>query len=429
MKNQAKIKNLLKKLLQLHDREIDLSLDRIRQLTNKLGTPQDKLKIISISGTNGKGSIAQIIRSILENANYKCDLYSSPSVKKINERFIFSGKEITDEKLCELIEEVESINNGNPITYFEILTAIFFLGASRSKSDVTILESGLFHRYDACSCIKQNLASVITAIGMDHLDWLPKNERTMDRIIFEKTSKLLNSKIIVSEQSDNSIMRKIKKSLENNSSQKYFYDDFFSYKINDEGFLYKDKFGSLQLSRPSLLGDHQISNAATAIATIRNLEDYYKIKKENIVNGLKNTKNIGRLEQLKEGKLKALAPNNVIYLDCCHNELGAEVCAKFTETLDSPVHLVLAMMKNKEHKNFISKFKNKIHSVQACDIPNQLNCIKKEKLNQIVLAAGIKSECSDSAEEAIKKLVQEDPNGVFIICGSIYFLGEILDTN
>ena len=429
MKNQAKIKNLLKKLLQLHDREIDLSLDRIRQLTNKLGNPQDKLKIISISGTNGKGSIAQIIRSILENANYKCDLYSSPSVKKINERFIFSGKEITDEKLCELIEEVESINNGNPITYFEILTAIFFLGASRSKSDVTILESGLFHRYDACSCIKQNLASVITAIGMDHLDWLPKNERTMDRIIFEKTSKLLNSKIIVSEQSNNSIMKKIKKSLENNSSQKYFYDDFFSYKINDEGFLYKDKFGSFQLSRPSLLGDHQISNAATAIATIRNLEDYYKIKKENIVNGLKNTKNIGRLEQLKEGKLKALAPNNVIYLDCCHNELGAEVCAKFTETLDSPVHLVLAMMKNKEHKNFISKFKNKIHSVQACDIPNQLNCIKKEKLNQIVLEAGIKSECSDSAEEAIKKLVQKDPNGVFIICGSIYFLGEVLNTN
>ena len=100
---------------------------------------------------------------------------------------------------------------------------------------MTILESGLFHRYDACSCIKQNLASVITAIGMDHLDWLPKNERTIDRIIFEKTSKLLNSKIIVSEQSDNSIMEKIKKSLENNSSQKYFFDDFFSYKINDEG--------------------------------------------------------------------------------------------------------------------------------------------------------------------------------------------------
>ena len=87
------------------------------------------------------------------------------------------------------------------------------------------------------------------------------------------------------------------------------------------------------------------------------------------------------------------------------------------------------MMKNKEHKNFISKFKNKIHSVQVCDIPNQLNCIKKEKLNQIVLEAGIKSECSDSAEEAIKKLVKEDPNGVFIICGSIYFLGEVLNTN
>ena len=160
MKNQTKIKNLLKKLLQLHDREIDLSLDRIRQLTNKLGNPQDKLKIISISGTNGKGSIAQIIRSILENANYKCDLYSSPSVKKINERFIYNNTEIDDENLSDLLIEVEKINNNQSITFHEFICACFFLAASKNKSDINILESGLFFRLDASNVLEKNIINV-----------------------------------------------------------------------------------------------------------------------------------------------------------------------------------------------------------------------------------------------------------------------------
>ena len=182
------------------------------------------------------------------------------------------------------------------------------------------------------------------------------------------------------------------------------------------------------MPKPSLLGDHQVSNAATAIATIRNLENY-KVKTENIVNGLKNAKNIGRLEQLKDGRLKKLAPTNTIYLDACHNELGAVACAKFIETLNTPVNLILAMMENKEHKDFISKFKNKINSVQVYSIPNNPNCIEKENLNQIVLKAGINSEIANSIEDAVKKLAQKDPASVIMVCGSIYFLGEILNLN
>ena len=143
MKMQTKIQKKLEKLLQLHDHEkIELGLSRIRKLTSKLSNPQDKLKIISLVGSNGKGSVGQFIFSILGDANYSCDLFSSPSVQKINERFIFSGNEVTDEKLCKLIEEVQFVNNNDPISYFEILTAVFFLGASRASSDISILESG-----------------------------------------------------------------------------------------------------------------------------------------------------------------------------------------------------------------------------------------------------------------------------------------------
>ena len=144
-----KIKKILKKFLGLHPREIDLSLDRIKRLNHELGNPQNKLKIISITGTNGKNSIAQTIRSILEEAGYSCDLYSSPHVISITERFVFSGKEISDDELCDLLDEVERINKGQGITFFEFLTSCFFLKASKSKSDISIVESGLFNRFDA----------------------------------------------------------------------------------------------------------------------------------------------------------------------------------------------------------------------------------------------------------------------------------------
>ena len=175
-------------------------------------------------------------------------------------------------------------------------------------------------------------------------------------------------------------------------------------------------------------------SASTSGSSIKEWNDLcksenYKVKTENIVNGLKNAKNIGRLEQLKDGRLKKLAPTNTIYLDACHNELGAVACAKFIETLNTPVNLILAMMENKEHKDFISKFKNKINSVQVCSIPNNPNCIEKENLNQIVLKAGIKSEIANSIEDAIKKLAQKDPASVIMVCGSIYFLGEVLNLN
>ena len=278
-----KLQKLISRLQQKHHRKLDLSLGRTFNLLNKLGNPQDRLNnVISIVGTNSKYSICQSLKAILNQSGYKCNLYLSPHLQTYTERFVYNDEEISDENLAKLLTEVEEINNGEPITYFEILTAAYFYYAKNFIYNINLVESGLFHRFDATNIINNNLASIVTSIGLDHLDWLPKNEQTLEKIIFEKTSKLLNSKIIVSEQSNNLIMEKIKKSLENNSSQKYFFDDFFSYKMNDEGFLYKDKFGSLQLSRPSLLGDHQISNAATAIATIRNLEDYYKIKKENL---------------------------------------------------------------------------------------------------------------------------------------------------
>ena len=426
-----KIKKILKKFLGLHPREIDLSLDRIKRLNHELGNPQNKLKIISITGTNGKNSIALFIRSILEEAGYTCDLYSSPHVISITERFVFSGKEISDDELCDLLEEVERINKGQSITFFEFLTSCFFLKASRSKSDISIVESGLFNRFDACSAIKQNLMSVISSIGLDHLEWLPENDRNVDRVIFEKTSKLLHSKIIVSEQSDQIILDKIEKAIASNPSKKILFSKDFSYSIKKNGFVFQDVFGKIELPYPNLLGAHQVANASCGIAAVRNLEDY-PVNIDHIKKGITKIKSsIARLQIIEKGKLKELAPTNTLIVDGTHNPLGAEVTRKYLDTLDKNknIYMILGMMNNKLHKDFLSHFKNKVFSITAIDIPNQKNSIKKEKLNQIIKKIGIKSKTESSIQSSLQFISKEDQNAIIFICGSLYLCGEVLNLN
>ena len=374
------LKKIIKRLQKLHPKEIDLSLDRIKRLCKKLGNPQESLKCISVIGTNGKYSTIQAIRAILKDANINCNIYTSHHIQKINERFIYNDEEITDENLAKLLTEVEDINAGEPITYFEILTAAFFYNAKKFHNNINIIESGLFHRADACSIIKSNLASVITAIGLDHLDWLPKNEKTIDKIIYEKTSSLLTSKIIVSKQSSNEILNKIKNSIKKNSSKKLFFENDFNYSLNEnEFFYYEDKYGGLKLPLPNLEGEFQLYNISTAIATTRNIKEI-DISDENIKNGIKKIKSIARFSEIKNGKLKDLIKKNKIYIDGSHNPLGASVLSKHLNSLKCNKHIILGMMNNKDHIEYIKYFKDKISSLTTVDIPNQPNAINVEDL-------------------------------------------------
>ena len=231
-----KLQKILERLQKLHPKEIDLSLDRIKNLCEKLGNPQKNLNSISVVGTNGKNSTIQTMRAILSAAKIKCNIYTSPHVTKINERFIYNNKEINDDELYNVLCEVEEANNGDQITYFEILTAGFFHGTKKYKDNINIIESGLFHRFDATNILEENIASVVTAIGIDHTDWLPENERTIDKIIFEKTSSLLNSKIIVSNQDNKKTLEKIKKSIKSNNSKKIIFNELYSFSLGENNF-------------------------------------------------------------------------------------------------------------------------------------------------------------------------------------------------
>ena len=231
-----KLQKILARFQKLHPKEIDLSLGRIQKLCKKLGNRQDNLNSISVVGTNGKYSTIQALRAILNETNINFNIYTSPHIQKINERFIYNNHEINDLDLADLLTEVENINKNDPITFFEIITAAFFYGAKKYSNNITIIESGLFHRFDATNILKKNLSTVITSIGFDHLDWLPENEQTIDKIIYEKTSTLLNSNIIISKQSSKDILNKIKNSIKDNKSKKIIFGNEFNYLINENNF-------------------------------------------------------------------------------------------------------------------------------------------------------------------------------------------------
>ena len=419
------LQTILNRLQKLHPKEIDLSLDRVKNLCKKLGNPQKDLKYISVVGTNGKYSTIQALRAILKEANIKCNIYTSPHIQRINERFIFNDEEISDSDLSDLLVKVEEVNNGEEITYFEILTAAYFFHASKYRENINIIESGLFHRFDATNIIDKNILSIVTAIGLDHLDWLPKDEQTIEKIIFEKTSALLNSKIVVAKQSSENTQELIKQSLSSNKAKKIIFNDNFSYSINENEFIYfEDEFGGIKLPQPNLMGQFQIDNSATAVAAARNLN--LNITDENIKSGITKIKSIARLQEIKSGKLKNLCKNNQLFVDGSHNPLGAKVLNDYLQTLKCKKHIILGMMANKDHEEYISYFKN-ISSLTTIDIPNQPNSIKgKDLKNKLNKFPNLNYE--NSVEDALKK-ISTNKDDLILITGSLYLAGEVLNLN
>ena len=420
-----KLQKIVNRLQKLHPKEIDLSLGRIKTLCKKLGEPQDKIKAINFVGTNGKNSTIQACYSILKEAGIKCNVYTSPHVQKINERFVFNNQQLKDKDLASLFEEVEKVNNNEPITFFEILTACFFYKASQYPNNINLIEAGLFHRFDATNVLKKNLASVVCSISKDHLDWLPTDQKTIEKIIFEKTSSLLNSNIIVSKQNSRDTTDCIKKTISKNSSNKLFFNEDFSFSKGENGFFYyEDKYGGLKLPLPNILGQFQLENISSAIATIRLLD--MDIKNEDIKKAITKIDNTARLQEIKSGKLKDLVKDNTLLLDGSHNEDGSRVLNEYLKTLDCNKHVIVGMMANKDHKKYISYFKD-ISSLTTVDIPNQPNSVSGKKLKEIFKDLS-NVEYKESIEMAVKSIPLEKDD-LLLITGSLYLAGEVLNLN
>ncbi len=420
-----KLQNLVARLEKHHKKKIDLSLDRTFSLLKKLGNPHQKLKnIITVVGTNSKASMAYSLKSILNEAGYKCNLYTSPHLQSYTERFIFNDKEINKENLVELLSDVEKILGNDEATLFEILTCAYLKYAESYKNNINIIEAGLFHQFDSTNVFKENLLTLIGYINLDHIAWL-KN-KTIDGIIHEKTAKLLNSNIFVNQQENNEISLKIKNALNKNLSKKFFFGKDFNICRRENSFIqYQDHLGEIIIPEPNLLGDHQLGNISTSIAASRKL---FNVKDEHIKKGVTKIELKGRLQEIKSGKLKKLVGQNRLIVDGGHNIGASKAISNWIKNQNQDVHIIVGMMKDKSHKEFIDCFKNIVKSIQLVDIPNQKGAISKEEFKNKLEKSNINISLANSIEESLKSIAKYQ-NSIGICIGSLYLTGEVLNLN
>ena len=420
-----KIQRLISKLEKHHKKKLDLSLGRTFNLLKKLGNPQDKLKnIVTVVGTNAKASMCYSLKSILNQAGYKTNLYTSPHLLSYTERYVFNDIEINEEDLIELLTDVEKTLGDDNATLFEILTCAFIKFAENFKDNINIIEAGLFHQFDSTNVFKDNLMTLIGVIHNDHFQWL-KN-KSIEGVIYEKTAKLLNSNIFVNKQVNDEIRYKIERSLEKNTSNKYFFGKDFNITNSKNGFIqYQDYLGEIVLPEPNILGNHQLYNISTTIAASRKI---FNIKDNDIINGIQNISLKGRLEEIKSGKLKTIAGNNRLIVDGGHNISASLSIANWIKNQNQEVNLIVGMMKDKEHVEFIKSFRNIVNSITLIDIPNQDGAISKEDLESKLNDLNLNIKRSQSIESAIKSLSKNE-NTITVCIGSLYLAGEILKLN
>ena len=420
-----KLQKLISKLQQKHPKKIDLTLNRTFDLLKKLGNPQDKLKnVISVVGTNSKYSICQSLKAIFNQSGYKCNLYLSPHLQSYTERFIYNDNEISEEELINLLEDIEKVLGENQATLFELLTCAYLKYCEQFKQNISILESGLMHHYDSTNVFNKNLASIIGPIGLDHLQWI-KN-KTIDGVIYEKTAKLLNSNIFVNKQENKEITSKIEKALKNNQSNKYFFGKDFNILRAENGFIqYEDHKSSIILPEPNVLGDHQLENISTSIAAAREL---FNIKDQDIKTGITKIELKGRLQEIKSGKLKDLVGPNRLICDGGHNINAAKAIANWVKQQNQDVHLIVGMMKDKDHQGFIDCFKDKVKSITLIDIPNQEGSISKEEFKNKLNGINKTINLCKNIEESIQS-INKYQNEICLVSGSLYLIGEVLNLN
>ena len=420
-----KLQKLISKLQQKHPKKIDLTLNRTFDLLKKLGNPQDKLKnVISVVGTNSKYSICQSLKAIFNQSGYKCNLYLSPHLQSYTERFIYNDNEISEEELINLLEDIEKVLGENQATLFELLTCAYLKYCEQFKQNISILESGLMHHYDSTNVFNKNLASIIGPIGLDHLQWI-KN-KTIDGVIYEKTAKLLNSNIFVNKQENKEITSKIEKALKNNQSNKYFFGKDFNILRAENGFIqYEDHKSSIILPEPNVLGDHQLENISTSIAAAREL---FNIKDQDIKTGITKIELKGRLQEIKSGKLKDLVGPNRLICDGGHNINAAKAIANWVKQQNQDVHLIVGMMKDKDHRGFIDCFKDKVKSITLIDIPNQEGSISKEEFKNKLNGINKTINLCKNIKESIQS-INKYQNEICLVSGSLYLIGEVLNLN
>lgn len=433
---------ILDRLLALHPKKIDLALDRIRRLLAVLGDPQDRLPpVIHVAGTNGKGSACAFSRAMLEAQGLKVHMHTSPHLVRFHERIRLSGELISEEELCDTLMEVERINNGAPITFFEITAAAMFLAFSRHPADAVVLEVGLGGTYDATNVVKHPAMSVIQPVGLDHLEFLGPDLAGIAR---EKAGIIKKGSPLVVGPQDEVALNEILSRADRLGVSAFVFGQDFAARQEHGRMVYEDGDGLLDLPLPKLIGRHQIENAGVAIAALRHARPKIGMERwgtdAGIERGLTNVDWPARLQRLHHGPLIDFAPKgSEVWLDGGHNPHCAAAVSRAIADLEErgerPLYLICGMLRTKDAEGFLSAFRGLARHVVTVDIPGEAASFGAGALYDVARAAGVDAAPGDDVEDAMLQIAArahmdrgEVPPRI-LICGSLYLAGQILAEN
>lgn len=420
-------------------------LTRIKLLLSALQNPHLELPpVIHVAGTNGKGSTNAYLRAIFESSGYKVHSYISPHLLHFNERITIASNYIDDRYLFNIIERTRIAASKINIapTFFEGTTAAAFLAFAENKADILLLETGMGGRLDSTNVIDNPIATIITPISYDHMEYLGP---TLNTIATEKAGIIkANAPCIISCQVQQVYDLLIDYAVKVKAIPIVYEYDFGIQKQNDSFKFLSHNF-THQFSLPSLLGDHQVINAATAIATCKVITNHFNFSTDNIQKGISNATWPGRLEKIDLSQydkisnliMRALDKKKCIikqqhmpqiWLDGAHNIGGAQSLSNFIrENLASPIYLILGMTKNREVKPFLSYFADIITQVFTVSVIAEPASYSAEALAIYVNDMKLISTPTESLIDAIVAAIKssqdfEQQQGNIIITGSLFLI-------
>ena len=415
---------ILDRMMSLHPKIIDLTLDRVWRLLNALGNPQNSLPpVIHIAGTNGKGSTQAMIRAGLEAADNRVHAYTSPHLARFHERIRLAGTLISEADLTAVLDECYAANGRESITYFEITTCAALLAMSRTPADFTLLEVGLGGRLDATNVVPAPVATIITPVSIDHEQFLGD---TLTRIATEKAGIIKPGvPCIVGPQTDEA-MAVIEATTARLGAPLIAHGQHWHVSEERGRLIFQDEMGLCDLPLPNLPGAHQIQNAGAAIATLRHL-GLGEAAVEAAVTGANWP---ARMQRLKTGPLVEAAPEAELWLDGGHNAAAGEALGRHLRGLPSrPTHLICGMLNTKDIAGYLRPLATIAQSLTAVSIPGEANTLPADETAKASDAVGLTAKTAPDVETALRTITETAPGARILICGSLYLAGHILRSN
>ncbi len=426
---QEKITDILDRLSKAPLPVIDLSLTRITQFLNMLDNPEKRLPpVIHVAGTNGKGSLVAYLQAIFTEAGFLVHSYISPHLVSFSERIIINGKQITDEKLLDVLQRVEQKSKNFPLTFYEATTAAAFLAFSENNADILLLETGLGGRLDATNIVEKPLLTAITPIGMDHMNFLGNN---LLEIAQEKAGIIKNSVPCVVGNQAIEVNELLKIIAQQKNAPLFIQGRDYKITAYKQAFDYIEDNEQLDNLVPSLAGKHQYENAATAIACIKRLPQF-QISEKNIRSGIQKAVWNARLQLLKSGNLVEILPKDWnLWLDGGHNPAAGAILANWCEHNNKKPYLIVGMVQGKDAQGFLSPLKEYAQSTYLVPIIGEETSMQPKDLAAAIANLSLDINIETSVKAALERIVSEvDAKTVdILICGSLYLAGKVLAQN